>query len=256
VAGGGLVQVVGAPAAVLLDAVSFAGSAALVAQIAVEEPRSEAARRKLLSEIREGFRYLFNEPTLRAIAVSGGVGVLFFSIREPLLRVFALDTKQLGPGEYGLIFSIAAVGYAIGSFLPGPLARRFGVGHTIVWPHLGLGLWGVLIALAVTLDWYAIPMIAAMLFLEGLIEPANNINQLSLRLALMPPAMRGRLTSVARFMIRGAYPLGTLAGGALGEAIGVSGALWISALAGPLGAACYLGSPVLRYRRLPEFKAD
>jgi MFS family permease len=251
-----LVQILGAPTAVLLDAVSFAGSAALVARIAVDEPPADAVRNPLLSEIKAGFRYMFNEPTLRAIALSGGVGVLFFSIREPLLRVFALDTKQLSPGEYGLIFSIAAVGYAIGSFLPGPLARRFGIGHAIVWPHLGLGAWGLLIALAVTLDWHAIRVIALMLFLEGLMEPANNINQLSLRLALMPPAMRGRLTSVARFMIRGAYPLGTLAGGAMGEVIGIKGALWISALAGPLGAACYLGSPVLRYRRLPEFQTD
>ena len=64
------------------------------------------------------------------------------------------------------------------------------------------------------LDWHAVAVISAMLFLEGVIEPTNNINQLSLRLSLMPREMRGRLTSVVRFLIRGAYPLGALVGGA------------------------------------------
>ena len=252
VAGGGLVQLVGAPAAVLIDAISFAGSAALVAQIKVDEPTIVSARKPLLAEIGAGFRYLFSQPILRAIALSGGSGVFLFAIREPLLSVFALDTKGLNPGQYGLIFSIAAIGYVIGNFLPGPVARRFGVGNAIVWPHMSLGLMGIGIALAVTLDWYAIPVIAAMLFLEGVVEPTNNINQLTLRLALMPPEMRGRLTSVVRFMIRGAYPLGTLAGGAMAEVIGIKGVLWISAFCGPIGAACYIGSRVLTYRRIPE----
>jgi MFS family permease len=111
---------------------------------------------------------------------------------------------------------------------------------------------GVFIALAVTFDWHAIALIAAMLFVEGVVEPTNNMNQVSLRLALMPPEMRGRLTSVVRFLIRGAFPLGTLAGGALGELIGIRGAIWFAILAGPLGAAAYLGTPILQYRRAPE----
>jgi MFS family permease len=252
VAGGGLVQLIGAPAAVLVDAVSFVGSAALIKQIRVEERGVVQKRDPILSEIRVGFRYLFGHPILRAIGMSGGLGVLFYSVREPLLRVFALDDKGLSAGQYGLVFTFAAAGYAIGTFLPAPMARRYGVGNAIVWPHLGMTITGVFIALAVTFDWHAIALIAAMLFVEGVVEPTNNMNQVSLRLALMPPEMRGRLTSVVRFLIRGAFPLGTLAGGALGELIGIRGAIWFAILAGPLGAAAYLGTPILQYRRAPE----
>jgi MFS family permease len=251
-AGGGLVQLIGAPAAVLVDAVSFAGSAFLINQIKVEERIVTHKRDPILAEIRDGLRYLIGHPILRAIGMSGGLGVLFYSVREPLLRVFALDTKGLSAGEYGLVFTVSAAGYAIGTFLPTPMARRFGVGNAIVWPHLGMTIAGIGMALAITFDWHAIALIAAMLFVEGVVEPTNNINQLSLRLALMPTEMRGRLTSVVRFLIRGAFPLGTLAGGVLGEMLGIRGAIWFAVLAGPLGAAAYLRTPILQYRRAPE----
>ena len=256
VAGGGLVQLVGAPAAVLIDAVSFAGSAALIRQIDVQEAPREPTGASLLAEIREGFRYLFSSPILRAIGLSGGLGVLFYSVREPLLRVFLLDDKGLSAGQYGLVFTFGAAGFAIGAFLPGPVARRIGIGNAIVWPNAGLTLTAIVIALAVTLDQYAVALIATMLFVEGVIEPTNNINQLSLRLSLMPKAMRGRLNSVVRFLIRGAYPLGTLAGGAIGEWIGIRGAIWLAVLCGPLGMAAYIGSPVLQYRRIPDLDEE
>ena len=68
----------------------------------------------------------------------------------------------------------------------------------------------------------------------------------------MPREMRGRLTSRSRFLIRGAFPLGTLAGGILGELLGISTAIWISALAGPAGAACYIGSNFFSYHSAPD----
>ena len=256
VAGGGLVQLVGAPAAVLIDAVSFAGSAALIGQINVDEPPARSVQTSILSEIRAGFRYLFSDPILRAIGLSGGLGVFFYSIREPLLRVFLLDTKGLSAGAYGLVFTVAAIGFAIGAFLPGPVARRVGVGNAIVWPNVGLTLTAIVIAAAVMLDWHAVAVISGMLFLEGVIEPTNNINQLSLRLALMPREMRGRLTSVVRFLIRGAYPLGTLVGGAVGQWIGIGNAIWLTVLCGPLGMAAYIGTSILQYRQLPAVEVE
>ena len=131
-----------------------------------------------------------------------------------------------------------------------------GLGFDSVWL---MGVWrrspaGIGIALAALVDWRSVPIIAAMIFLEGLVEPIRNINQLSLRLTLMPKAMRGRLTSVVRFMIRGAYPIGTLAGGVAGELLGVRNALWLAILAGPLGAALFLGSGIRKYRRLPDMR--
>ena len=251
VVGGGLVGLVGGPAAILLDAVSFAGSAVLIQQLPQNETQTHFAHPPLLAQIREGIRYIVHDPILRAIGMSGALGVLFFSIREPLLAIFLLDEKNLGAGRYGLIFTLAAVGYAIGSFLSGRVSRRVGVGNAIVWPHIGFGLAGVGIALAVTIDQNAVAVIALMLLLEGIFEPINNVNQLSLRLSLMPREMRGRLTSVVRFLIRGAFPIGALLGGLIGQHIGVQTGMWIAAIGPIFAMAVYAGSGVLRYRILP-----
>lgn len=254
--GGSLIGAIGAPAAVVLDALSFAGSATLISGIEVHEQVQASERTPLLQEIRDGFRYLLAHPVLRAIALSGCLGVLFYSTREPILRVFLLEEIDLSPGRYGLVFTVSAIGYAIGTLLPGPVSRRIGIGNAIVWPHLGLLLPGIGLALSVGAGSSAPLLIAAFLFIDGLIEPINNVNQLALRLTLMPRDMRGRLTSITRFMIRGAYPIGAMTGGLIGEHLGIGTAIWISAVAGPVGAIVYWRSGILRYRTLPEIAAE
>ena len=72
----------------------------------------------------------------------------------------------------------------------------------------------------------------------------------------MPAEMRGRLTSVVRFLVRGSYPIGALLGGWLGERIGISWALWIAVAGMPLGMLCYWGSGVLAYRTLPSLPIE
>ena len=255
-AGGGLVGLVGGPAAILVDALSFAGSALLIRQLPRNERLHQGTHPPILGQIRQGVAYIARDPILRAIGLSGSVGVFAFAMRAPLLSVFLLDEKGLSPGRYGLIFSLSAVGFLLGSFLPNPVARRIGVGNAIVWPHIGFGLAFAGVALAVSLDHRAPLIIAVMLMIEGVFEPINNINQLSLRLSLMPAEMRGRLTSVVRFLVRGSYPIGALLGGWLGERIGISWALWIAVAGMPLGMLCYWGSGVLAYRTLPSLPIE
>lgn len=256
VAGGGVIQAIGAPGAVLLDALSFAGSAVLIRQLPQHEELARVKHPPLIGQIGEGIRYIMRQPVLRAIGVSGAIGVFFYAMRDPMLRVFLLDDKGLSAGRYGLIFSLAAVGFAAGSFLPGPAARRFGVGNAIVWSIPLFGLAGLGLAAAVAIDYRAPILIAVMMFFEGLFEPVNNINQLSLRLSLMPRDMRGRLTSVVRMLIRGAYPLGALLGGYLGEHLGVRSAIWITALGAPISIIAFWRSGILGYRRLPDIPAE
>jgi MFS family permease len=256
VAGGGLVQAVGAPAAVLLDAVSFAGSAALINQLPQNEELAGEKRPPLIGQIGQGVRYILHDPVLRAIGLSGAAAVFFYATRDPLLRVFLLDEKGLSPGRFGLIYSVASVGYATGMFLPNRMARRFGLGNAIFWslPVFGLATLGL--AIAVSLDYRPALLIAVMLFFENLFEPTNNVNQLSLRLTLMPRDMRGRLTSVVRFLIRGAYPLGALAGGFLGEKLGTQTAIWLSVLGPPVAMLAFWRSGILRFRKLPELMGE
>ena len=70
---------------------------------------------------------------------------------------------------------------------------------------------------------------------------AYNITQVSLRQAITPERLQGRMNAAMRWIVWGTIPLGTLTGGAIGQAVGLRAALWVGAIGGvpvvPLGAA-------------------
>ena len=83
------------------------------------------------------------------------------------------------------------------------------------------------------------------------------INYLSLRQAITPDRLLGRMTATMRFLAVAAAPLGSLAGGTLATAIGLRETLWV---VGSLGLVLALvamrWSPVRRHRRLPAVVAE
>jgi hypothetical protein len=78
-----------------------------------------------------------------------------------------------------------------------------------------------------------------------------NIVSVSYRQALCPDHLLGRVNATMRFLIWGMVPLGGLAGGTLGGAIGLRPTLWVSAVGGVLATGWLLASP-LRYPRAPQ----
>jgi hypothetical protein len=80
---------------------------------------------------------------------------------------------------------------------------------------------------------------------------AYNINQVSLRQAICPPYLQGRMNASVRFMIWGTMPIGGLLGGALGTTLGLRPTLWVAA-AGSLSAFLWIRfSPVPSVRTIP-----
>jgi MFS family permease len=79
-----------------------------------------------------------------------------------------------------------------------------------------------------------------------------NVNQVSLRQAITPGHMQGRMNATMRFVVWGTLPIGALAGGALGGAIGLRQTLWVAALGGLLAFVPPLLSPVRGLDSIPE----
>jgi hypothetical protein len=79
-----------------------------------------------------------------------------------------------------------------------------------------------------------------------------NITQVSFRQRLCPPALLGRMNASVRFIVWGSMPLGGLAGGFLGGAIGVVPTLWAAAAVQLAAALPVLVSPLIRMRELPR----
>ena len=72
-----------------------------------------------------------------------------------------------------------------------------------------------------------------MLILSGLLfsffNPVYNIDQVSLRQAITPLRLQGRMNATMRFLVWGTMPLGGLLGGTLGDTFGLRPAIAISA---------------------------
>lgn len=78
-----------------------------------------------------------------------------------------------------------------------------------------------------------------------------NVAQVSFRQAMCPDRMLGRMNASVRFLIWGIIPFGGLAGGALGEWVGVRGALLAAAVGMASGVLWLLCSRLRRMRDIP-----
>ena len=131
--GGWLVQILGAPVAVLIDAVSFLGSALLLWRIdAVESIPDRAERRSLLKEIGEGLRFVLSHRILRMITASTAISNFAYGIVGAVELIFLTRIVGLSPGVIGMLFAVAGIGGLVGATLIRPLSRWIGSAR-IIW---------------------------------------------------------------------------------------------------------------------------
>src|SRR5207247_10761871 len=170
------------------------------------------------SAVTEGFVIGLCYRLLRSIAVCTGTFNFFTSALFTLYFLFATRELGLGPAQIGSIFSLGNVSGLLGALTAGRLARRVGVGRAIVAATLidGLGLISIPLATRAT----ALPLLVFSGLLTSFANPVYNINQVSLRQAITPHRLQGRMHATMRFLVWGTMPLGGLAGGLLGEGLG------------------------------------
>jgi MFS family permease len=257
---GVLLSVVAAPVAILLDAASYVVSAVFVLRIrrAEGEPEREsdaaAAEPSMRAEIAAGFAYVVGSPVLRALALTVSIGYLFGTLADSILILFLVTERGMSPALIGLAFSIGSVGVFAGILVAGRITAWLGVGPVIL-----------LAALIGSVAWLPIPLAPpewlfvaltttiAVLSFEGVLW---NVNAMSLRQAITPDRMRGRMNATMRFISWGTIPIGATLGGALGGLIGLHGALWVGALGGLIAFIPVALSPIRAIRTIPEPVSD
>lgn len=248
--GGVLVRVAGGPIAVLLDAVSFLASAALLWRIRSDEPppAPRHERRPFRAELGEGVATIRVNPVLRGLVLAASTVNLS---GYAFLAVYVLYmTRDLGlnAGEIGLVFSTGGVGALIGATLSGPARRWFGIGRSILVGLFLFGFTGLLVPLAVLIPDHALPLVVAAEFLQWLALMIYQVNAVSLRQAIVPDRLAGRVNGAWRFVAGGLRPVGSLLGGALGAAIGLPLTLVVGEVGMLLAFVWLLFSPIVRLR--------
>jgi MFS family permease len=254
--GGVLVEILTAPYAVLLDAVSFLVSGLFILRIRKEEPRPEVAtvdgrKSSMWTELKEGLRFVLGNPNLRAQAGCTATSNLFAMVAFSIILVFAVRELGLSAGVIGIIFSVGAVGSLAAAFTASRISGRFGIGPTSIVAAALFAPSTLLWALAPAGN-AAIPVLVAAQLLFGFTVVVYNIAQVSYRQAICPPRLQGRMNSVMRFMVWGTIPIGTLLGGALATWIGLRETIVIGAIGGGLSFLWLLFSPQRHLHEMPE----
>ena len=245
-AGGVLIQVLTAPVAMLVDAVSFLASATLIARIRVA-PSVPAMRATPLS----GVSYVLRHPHLRA-ALGCVTTLNFFGfVAQALIILFASRVLGLPAGLIGLALGLGALGGLLGAVAAPRLSARYGIGRVIL---LGATLFPAptaVVALAGGPTWVAFAVLVLAEAVAGFAVMVFDINLNSVQAAVTADALRSRVAGVFGTINYGARPLGAVLGGLLSTGIGVRPTLLVAAAGGLLSCLWLLRSPIAVLRTLP-----
>jgi MFS family permease len=156
----------------------------------------------------------------------------------------------LRPAEIGLVLAVGQTGGLLGAAVANRLARRFGPGPTMTAACMLAGPDLLLIGLAPRS--LPVPFLAAGLFLGSFVSLITGIVGVSIRQAIVPQRLQGRVVGSIRWIILGILPLGSLFGGLLASSIGPRGALLVGAGIASFTFVPLALSPMRRLRVLPE----
>ncbi|HEX4931065.1 MAG TPA: MFS transporter, partial [Gaiellaceae bacterium] len=248
-----LLTVVSAPVLLIIDAVSYVVSAAMLGRIRDGEVAADRAERQSLPrEIREGVRFVWRQPLIRSIAATTASSNFFATLALTLFPLYVLRDLDLGAAGLGILFSFGAVGGLLGALATPRLAAWVGEGTIITLSALLGATVFALFPLASLLPAPAsLVLLGAAEFVLSFTVLVYNITQVTLRQRLCPPRLLGRMNASIRFFVWGVMPIASLLSGAIGGAIGIVPTMWIAFAGSLLSCAFVAFSPLTGMRRLP-----
>jgi MFS family permease len=224
---GALIKVVGAPLALLVDAVLLVVSAAILRGVRVKEDPRSLQGTDFWRDLRTGLRFVLGTPLLVALAVVVGAWQMCHHAAVVVQILFATRTLGLTEQQVGLSYMGMGLGTIIASVLGNRISRRVGPGPSLVIGIAVCSAGWLLLALAPANAW-GVAAFAVMLLLFSAGAVLVFINFLAMRQAVTPGALLGRMTSAMRWLTLLAAGPGALLGGWLGEHVGLRAALGFS----------------------------
>ncbi|MDA4120851.1 MAG: MFS transporter [Thaumarchaeota archaeon] len=249
-AAGGVIALVGAPLAVLGDTLGYVGSWFSLLLIHKPEAIQSGPRKSTWTDIKEGLSVVFKDSRLRAITSTTATSNLFNSAFGVVLVKFMLVDLGMSTPQVGFVFGIGSLGGVVGAVTAMRVAKRLGVGISII-------TGAIVFSLLSTLFYFATPgngiyLSAAILFFSFIGVLIYNIAQVSYRQALVPTNIQGRMNASIRTLVWGIIPVGSLLGGVVAQSIGVRETVVLMALLGMIAPLWIVFSPVRGVREFPK----
>lgn len=253
--GGWLTQLIGGASTVLVTGAGYLVSALFLSRIKAIEPVPDRHDgRSLRAEVGEGLRFVFGNVTLRAITLCTGTANLSYSAFAAVEILFLTRNLGLSPGGAGTMLTGSGIGGVLGALSSGWWTRRIGQARTI-WLVCVVALPCTLLIPLARPGW-SVAVVAIGLAFSGYGTVVYNVAQVSYRQAICPDRLLGRMNASVRFVVWGTMPVGSLLGGALGQWIGIRGAVWASLAAYVMGVTPLLLSPLVKMRDIPRPSPD
>jgi MFS family permease len=255
---GGLVQFIGPPLAILVDAISFAVSAVSLVLIRRPEPPRppRTSRTPMRVEILEGLQLIRRHAVVLPLTLRSVIAHVAGSFYGVLYTIYLITELHLSPLLLGIVVSAGGVGSLIGSLFASRVIGRFGLGPALIWTATGAAVIGVLTPLA------GGPLVLAttMVFLPQLIgdglQTIEGVAELSLIQGVIPDRILGRVNANLEVFSHGiAYPLGALGAAVVAGWIGVRGGIAIGWAGMAISILLLVFSPLPAIRRAADVLA-
>jgi MFS family permease len=264
-----VVQAVYPPLAIAIDATSYMASASVLSRIKQDEIIKPSTV-SVWHDLKEGLAIVLKDKRLRSIAGSTATSNFFSNVIFSILILYLV--RQLGytAAVVGTIFLIGGLGAFGGIALSSKLIKLLGVGRVIIAGMIMGGLGTIPYALANSslsapiFSATGIPVVgsfrldlnALILMMGGFVTSIGvvvyNINQVSLRQAIVPKSIQGRMNASMRWIVWGTIPAGAIAGGVLAEVFGLREAITIGVIGGIFSFLWVFLSPVRSLKHVPE----
>ena len=220
---GGFLYTLGIMLPFVADAISYIISIVTMVFVRVPFQRERpATRRKIWSEVTDGMLWVWHQPFILTMTLLMGAGALIFS-GNVLIVIILAQQQHASAFIIGLIFALGGVGSILGSLLAPRLENRLTVGQSVLlcrwyfvlsWPFYALAPFP--------------PVLGAIEFGIGFVDPIEDVPYFSHRLKLIPEELRGRVLSACRLVPGMTRPLGLALTGVLIQHIGVFPTVWLS----------------------------
>ena len=260
---GVLIWALGAPLAVIVNVASYLWSAFMLGRIrkieTTPEPNPEAmasAGWQSSKDLRVGMRAVFGHPQVRPIVIALMVWAVAGGFFVALYAVLCLRTLALPESTYGVIVAMGGIGSLAGALISRRLARRIGVGRTLIVTSTLSTLAWLFMAIAPYAGSYAIVLLflgAHQLLGDGF-QVAFYVQAVTLRQTVLPRSVLGRANAAILLLTIGVHIIAALGAGVLAQLTSVRLAVWVGVLIGLAVPLCLL--PLRTLRDMPAADAS
>jgi Na+/melibiose symporter-like transporter len=251
--GGWLVQLLSAPGAMVIDALTFLASAYFVHRIEAPEPPAKPAeeRQHIRTEISDGVRFLLTEPILRSIAISNVILNFGFRVYGVVFLLFVTQELGFRPGALGVIFAIGGISSLAGAVFAQKVTLWLGLGPAMISGLIITGAGQGIVAFATGVTAFSVILLIAQQLVGDAWPTVYIVDEISLRQAVAPADVLGRVNGSMRVLEFGAMLIGAILGGWLGTNVGLRFTVVFASMVMALGGLWLARTPVRHLRDTP-----